>query len=309
MSQWEETGAEEESSYISMADMMVGLLLIFIILLTYYVLQSRKTVEEAEAVRRVEQAATAARGLVLDRIRARIDDDRIEFDTATGTIRFSEDVLTFSSGDDTIPQSAEMVLAAMADALAETIPCLAYLEGHNPVGNCEWIEAQFSDLKVNGRRLGPLEQFRGPDSQLIWIDGVYIEGHTDCAQFRGDADGFGNWILGARRAGRTYLHMTAHNSDLGRIFSKNPIGGEMRRDAHRVLGVASYADRRPARDFETGAYPDDPLLSEDFTSACQQQLILERGRASDAPVAQSERNRRIDIRISMGWTTASGTSR
>ena len=219
MSQWEETGAEEESSYISMADMMVGLLLIFIILLTYYVLQSRKTVEEAEAVRRVEQAATAARRLVLDQIAERVNDDRIEFDTATGTIRFSEDVLRFASGDDTIPQSAEVVLAAMADALAETIPCLAYLEDHNPVGNCEWIEAQFSDLEVNGRQLGPLEQFRGVDSQLIWIDGIYIEGHTDCVPFGND---LGNWVLGASRAGHTYLYMTSHNTALGRIFFEKP---------------------------------------------------------------------------------------
>lgn len=303
MSQWDEAGVEEESSFISMADMMVGLLLIFIILLTYYVLESRKTVEEAQTVSRVEQAAREARGLVLNRIRDRVDDDRIEFDAATGTIRFSENVLTFSTGDDSIPQSAEAVLNTMSDALAETIPCLAYLENASDTIDCSWIEGQFSDLEVNGRPLGALERFRDLDAPLIWIDGVYIEGHTDCTQFRGDADGFGNWVLGARRAGRTYLHMTRHNPDLGRIFSKNPYAVSTASDAHRVLGVASYADRRPARDFDAEGYPDDPRLEDNFSAACQRLLAAERAREPSAPLAQNERNRRIDIRISMGWTT------
>lgn len=309
MSQWEDSAAEEESSFVSMADMMVGLLLIFIILLTYYVLQSRKAVEEAETVSRVEQAAREARGLVLNQIRDRVDDDRIEFDAATGTIRFSEDVLTFASGDDTIPTSAEPVLQTMADALAETLPCLAFLDAPRAALDCSWIESQFSELRVDGRRLGDLGQFRNLDAPLIWIDGVYIEGHTDCTQFRGDADGFNNWVLGARRAGRTYLTMTGHNSDLGRIFSKSPFDVDTDQDAHRVLGVASYADRRPARDFDADDYPADPRLREDAASACQGQLNDERNRPDQAPLTQNERNRRIDIRISMGWTTEAEAAR
>lgn len=303
MSQWEESSGEEESSFVSMADMMVGLLLIFIILLTYYVLQSREAVAAAERVSRVEQAAREARGLVLNRIRDRVDDDRIEFDTATGTIRFSEDVLTFASGDDTIPLSAEPLLETMADALAETIPCLSFLNAPQEPLNCGWIESQFSELTVDGRRLGDLAQFRDIAAPLIWIDGVYIEGHTDCTQFRGDVDGFNNWVLGARRAGRTYLHMTGHNPDLSRIFSKSPFNPDTDQDAHRVLGVASYADRRPARDFDADGYPADPRLSADAALACQSQLNEERARTLGAPLTQNERNRRIDIRISMGWTT------
>ncbi|MBI1263184.1 MAG: hypothetical protein GC187_00425 [Alphaproteobacteria bacterium] len=293
MSQWDDNAGEEESSFISMADMMVGLLLIFIILLTYYVLQSREAVAAAERVKRVEEAASEARGLVLNRIRERVDDDRIKFDPATGTIRFSQDVLTFASGDDSIPATAEPLLVAMADALAETIPCLAFLSAPREALDCSWIEREFSELTVNGRRLGTLEQFRNLAAPLIWVDGVYIEGHTDCTPFPGDPDGFRNWVLGAQRATRTYLYMNGHNPDLSRIFSKSPFNPDTDQAAQRVFGVASYADRRPARDFDADGYPSDPRLADDFRSAC-----------GALGAEQNERNRRIDIRISMGWTAA-----
>jgi len=287
-----------------MADMMVGLLLIFIILLTYYVLTSQQTIEKADRISKTEQAAVVARGIVLDRIRERVDNDRVEFDQATGTIRFSEEVLTFDPGDYSIPQEAIPVLANLADALAEALPCLAYIRHHSGL-DCSWLLEEFLKQDLFDRDIGDLHQFRPKNAPpLLWIDGVFIEGHTDCTLSRRVADpDFENWVLGARRAGQTYLFLTAENPLLGQIFSKNPHDQSTGFGAHRVLGVASYADRRPAQDFDNQQYPrEDPRLSADHRAKCLELAQLERTSSAEGPMPQNRRNRRIDIRIVMGWT-------
>jgi chemotaxis protein MotB len=306
MSEWDNQREEEESSFVSMADMMVGLLLIFIILLTYYVLTSQQAIQEAERVSKTEQAAVVTRGIILDRIRERIDDDRVEFDEATGTIRFSEEVLTFEPGDYSIPAEAAPVLDNLANALAETLPCLAYIDNPSEL-DCSWLLAAFRDQDLFERDLGDLRQFR-TDGQppLLWIDGVFVEGHTDCTLFRRAASpDFENWVLGARRAGQTYLFLTTANDRLGQIFSKNPHDRSTGFDAHRILGVASYADRRPAQDFNDFDYPPDPRLSSTPREACQALAQIERAALAGDPMPQNRRNRRIDIRIVMGWTAQS----
>lgn len=308
MRDWEDTVEEEESSFVSMADMMVGLLLIFIILLTYYVLTSQQAINAAERVSKTEQAAVVARGIVLNRIKDQVDDDRIEFDETTGTIRFSENVLSFTSGDYEIPADAKPALRHMADALAETLPCLSHIENASRL-DCSWLRQAFEDQTMFDRDLGEISDFRPADDEpLLWIDGVFVEGHTDCTPFRSSSGGdFGNWVLGSQRAAQTYLFLTDHNSALGRIFSKNPFESSTAVEAHRVLGVASYADRRPARDFDQKAYPPDPRLEDDFTESCEALALEEAQALRDGKAPQNRRNRRIDIRIVMGWTAqASG---
>jgi len=299
MSGWESDTEEEESSFVSMTDMMVGLLLIFIILTTFFALQARNVIDAAARVSKVEQAAVVARGILFQRIQDQLDDDRIEFDAATGTIRFSDDVLRFATSSDIIPESSFEVLQLLADALAESVPCLAHMDaiGLNPtlLPDCSWLEEDFLGQSYFDRDLGRLADYRPiiDDEQppLIWIDAVYIEGHTDCVPFGRREPDFGNWQLGASRASRTLLFLMNHNAALGRIFSKNPDLPGQAREAQRVFGVASYADRRPAQAIGSNVYPDDPRRSGDWQSECS---------AQDR--SDQDRNRRIDIRIVMGWT-------
>jgi chemotaxis protein MotB len=299
MSGWDSDSEEEESSFISMTDMMVGLLLIFIILTTFFALQARNVIEAAARVSKVEQAAVVARGILFQRIQDQLDDDRIEFDAATGTIRFSDDVLRFETSSDVIPESSYEILELLADALAESVPCLAHIDttgiNQDLQPDCTWLEEDFLVQEYFDRDLGRLADYR-PDSEngqppLIWIDAVYIEGHTDCVPFGRREPDFGNWQLGASRASRTLLFLLDHNEALGRIFSKNPEQRGQARDAQRVFGVASYADRRPAHAIGSNMYPDDPRRSDDWQIECA---------AQDR--SNQERNRRIDIRIVMGWT-------
>lgn len=302
MSDWEEHAVEEESSYISMTDMMVGLLLIFIILLTYFVMQSRSEAEAASRVSKVEQAAVVARGLIFDRIESRIDDDRVDFDANSGTIRFSDEILRFASNSSEIPIESYDVLSNLAAQLAATVPCLAHLDSDQPDRlDCSWLDENFAERgwAIFGRDLGSFEDFRQDDSTgapNIWIDGVIVEGHTDCVPFGGVDPDFGNWRLGAERAARTYLFLTEQSPTLEQIFSKDPDDPVQAGSAHRVMGVASFADRRPASSFSANEYPNDPRRAgSEWLSACGAQMS-----GSDG---QMDRNRRIDIRIILGWTT------
>ena len=305
MSDWsEETKQEEESSFISMADMMVGLLLIFIILLTYYVLTAQEAIEDANTASATENAAKVARALIIRQLDEQIDDEGVLFDQTTGTIRFEDNVLRFGSGQDQLPESSLGLLETVADELARTIPCLAHVDrqiaGPDSNNDCSWLFEAFLDQDLIDRNLGELEQYRG-SPPAIWVDAVSIEGHTDCQRFpRFDDVDLGNWVLGSQRAARTYLFMTRSNPLLGQIFSKDPADPAVSIGAHRVLGVASYADRRPAREFGSNVYPEDPRLEPDFASACSALVQAESERPYE--VTQNTRNRRIDIRIVMGWT-------
>ncbi len=305
MNEWDDHEFEEveETNFISMTDMMVGLFLILIILLIYYFLASQQAITDAERVSKTEQAAVVARGIVLNRIRDQLDDDRIEFDTSTGTIRFSDNVLNFESGRFEIPETSFSLLQSLADALASTVPCLAFLN-EDAALDCTWIYEDFVDQDTFDRDLGSLVDYRPSDAPpQVWIDGVFIEGHTDCTRFQSAADpDFQNWVLGGQRAATTHLFLARHNPLLDRIFSKNPHDPRTAASAFRVMGVASYSDRRPAKEFETTAYPADPRLSADFESVCRELAALESANPDD-PSQQNRRNRRIDIRIVMGWTT------
>ena len=306
-SDWErnEFDGDEESNFISMTDMMVGLFLILIILLIYYFLASQQAISNADRVSKTEQATVVARGIVLDRIRDQLDDERIEFDTSTGTIRFSDNVLNFQSGRFDIPETSDELLRSLADALAATIPCLAFLDLQTEL-DCNWIYESFASQTTFDRDLGSLSEYRPNNAPpQVWIDGVFVEGHTDCTQFQSVEDpDFRNWVLGGQRAATTHLFLTRHNPILEQIFSKSPYDSRTAATAFRVMGVASYSDRRPAKEFDSTVYPIDARLSNDFSLACQELAGLELSNPGD-PTQQNRRNRRIDIRIVMGWTTQS----
>ena len=76
----DQEGHEEESFFVSMSDIMVGLLFIFIILVVFFVLQIRieaSKVVELEAELNLEQGETSQRDQ-LDKYRSRTADQRTE---------------------------------------------------------------------------------------------------------------------------------------------------------------------------------------------------------------------------------------
>jgi chemotaxis protein MotB len=159
-------GEHEESYFISMTDMMVGLVFVLMIMLVYYALQFHQTTTELTdtKVRRTE---------LLQHMRARLAAEHVNvgIDTDAGVLRLPEEVL-FDKGSDVVKPEGVHVLALVGQAMQAELLC--YSASPTPAG----CPATASGL-----------------------ESVFIEGHTDSDQMVGARD---NWNLSADRAVNTY---------------------------------------------------------------------------------------------------------
>lgn len=175
---------EGESYFMSMTDMMVGLLLIFIILLVYLALNFKERTAElaggketrTEALEALE-ASLLARGV------------RVSIDRQNGVLRLPEDVL-FESGDYNLSSEGAKDVAQVAEAMVEVLPCYTS---------------------------SPL--CRGERKQHL-IDAVFVEGHTDTTPMLGAFDNYG---LSVRRAEVTFDKLQEAQPAL-RAFRNKPEG-------------------------------------------------------------------------------------
>lgn len=202
-----EHAAEEENYFVSMTDMMVGLVFIFIILVMYYALQFREVTEELTG-------ADNTRAEILQQIQASLKSKGVDvtIDTQNGILRLPDSIL-FDSGQDTLKPDGRDKVARLAMALDEILPC--------------YTEQDSSTLR---RADCPVSDHR--------IESVYIEGHTDRDPFaRGGRD---NWDLSAVRAINTYRAVALARPGLTGLCARKG-GGE----CEPVLSVSGYGPQRP----------------------------------------------------------------
>ncbi len=230
--------AEEDDSYfISMTDLMVGMLFIFIIMLMAFALsfreaqerqmninerlredqQKQKTINESlreaqqkqKTINEASLGSRKARDVILDSLKDRLDRRGVEviIDKENGVLRLAADVL-FEKGSSDLTVNGVEIIGHVALALKEVVPC--YAKPNTGLS----LECP----KIVGT---PLEA-------------IFIEGHTDPDPFdpRSRRD---NWILSAERAISTFKQIT----------SKSPLLNELRNDNDQhLLGVAGYEARR-----------------------------------------------------------------
>jgi chemotaxis protein MotB len=166
---------EGESYFMSMTDMMVGLLFVFIILLAYFAFNLQAKTEElaganktrAEILRSL-QNSLKAEGL------------QVEIDTQTGVLRLPDEVL-FDKARWKLNEKGQVAVAKVARAMVEVLPCYTT-----------------SPLCKEER------------SQHL-IDAVFVEGHTDSDPMLGAMD---NYELSARRAKETFDVLKKNQSAL-----------------------------------------------------------------------------------------------
>lgn len=156
---------EGESYFISMTDLMVGLVLIFIILLAYFALNLQARTAELTG-------ANQARAEILRDLERALEEKGLEvsIDIETGVLRLPDDVL-FESGQFRLTSRGQAAVQKVADAMAAILPC--YTEG----ASCE----------------GKRSPYR--------IDAIFVEGHTDQDQMSGGMD---NYDLSVMRAANTF---------------------------------------------------------------------------------------------------------
>jgi flagellar motor protein MotB len=224
---------EDENYFVSMTDMMVGILFIFIIMLMVFALNFQKQTDQTETLSqdRIDQLQRAnqlaeqiaelrvkieseitelnkadqARAEMLKTIKDRLDKVglKVTIDADTGVLRLTEDAVRFASNSADLDVTAARNVEKVAEVLTDVLPAYSACA----IGaTCE-------------------------HSTGYVLETVFIEGHTDS---QGSDDT--NWRLSTERAVNTYRHIVDNYPGLRRL--RNSSGSE-------VLSVSGYAYTRP----------------------------------------------------------------
>jgi len=229
---------EDENYFVSMTDMMVGILFIFIIMLMVFAFNFQQqtdetkilTAEQEEQLRKANELAVQiadlrrqiageiielnkadqARTELLETIQKRLDAVglKVTIDRDTGVLRLTEDAIRFTSNSSVLDETAARNVDAVSKVLLDVLPtytaCLAVI-------TC-------------------------PPSSGYVVETVFIEGHTD----KRGSDSL-NWPLSTERAVNTYRRMVDIFPSLRALVNS---------DGREILSVSAYAYTRPAVDRE-----------------------------------------------------------
>jgi flagellar motor protein MotB len=227
---------EDENYFISMTDMMVGILFVFIILLMVFAMnlrqetdtsqetieQLRKVAQTAEEVKQEVQAlqqqvsteiasvsaAAAVKEELLNELQEKLEEAglTVSIDVDNGVLRLNEDAINFASDRSELVGPAATNVARLAEVLALTLP--RYLP-------------------------------RGGEREA-YLETMFIEGHTDRS-----GTPQRNWTLSTERAVNTFW---------GLISAKPLLGTLTNRQQQPVLSAAGYADSRPIPGVDPSEY-------------------------------------------------------
>lgn len=249
---------EEESFFVSMTDIMVGLLFIFILIIMYFAVQAKidaKKIEENEAqiahlttllegqdelkkysLLTIYQSRVALqRNYLLNWIRAHLKNNGVggvELIEEQGVIRLPEGIL-FSSGEFRFEDgsTAEATARAIARALNDVLSCSVLKSDGTPFRGSDECQKAFYHNKNMG-----------------YVQSIYVEGHTDSTQIRGSVRGDPNITtnlkLSARRSTNTFETITDESPEV--IEFHGPVLGESDLRFEPVLASAAYGEWRPA---------------------------------------------------------------
>lgn len=206
---------EEESYFISMADMMVGLVFIFVILVLYFALQFRQTNETLKGTGETRREILRTLKQRLDQ-RLRPYNLRVRIDPETGVLSLPEGIL-FASGQYVLSPQGEQAVGIVAEELAAVLPCYADRTGTGP--RCE------------GRAMARHR-----------IDALFVEGHTDAVNMTGGGALSDNLDLSALRATQTFRRLIQVRPGLEQLV--NTAGAR----PVPILGVSGYGAQRPVPD-------------------------------------------------------------
>ena len=197
---------EEESYFVSLSDMMVGLLFVFIILLLYFALQFQ---QKSKAL----SDAGETRTQILRQIKAKLDQQHVavRIDTATGVLRLPAAIL-FAKGDYRLSAEGLRSVGTVAQAMAAVLPCYTF---PRPIHGCSG----------------------SPHS----IDAIFVEGHTDADALVGAGPISDNMDLSALRATNTFRAIRDAAPSLLTMRSL-PLGDPR---SSPILSVSGYGADRP----------------------------------------------------------------
>lgn len=232
----DEAGSESEAGenyFVSMTDMMVGVLFIFIIMLMIFALDFRTKADvQDNAVEVAHQVAQKladlqqdvkseiasmersqqARSKLLTTLKSELKADGmdVQIDEASGVLRLTEDAVRFDVSQSALLERSKANVDRIARVLARVIPT--------------YVACQIAAGQNNCRA--------GIDSS---IETVFIEGHTDSTGAPG-GDDRSNWQLSAERSVNTYREI---------VNVAPALRGLRNTRNEEIISVSGYASTRP----------------------------------------------------------------
>jgi chemotaxis protein MotB len=204
---------EEENYFISMTDMMVGLVFIFVILLMYFALQFRQTSSDLKETTKQLSGANLARTRILEQVQTYLSEQgiKVEIDIQNGILRLPDEILFDSAQAELKPEGLRAV-QSLANGLLLVLPC--YSDGLERPTSCPPPEHK--------------------------TEAIFIEGHTDRDALTATLRLRDNWDLSVVRATNTYRELTKVRPELG-ILCQSLLDGS----CTPILSVSGYGDSRP----------------------------------------------------------------
>lgn len=212
----------EESYFVSMTDIMVGLLFIFILMLMAFALMlkdaQQKTADIQQDIREVVSEARDEveqirhlddlRNKMLQDIKKRLEERGVQVIVReeNGVIQLPDEIL-FAKADDQLSAAGLRAIGLLAKALDHVLPCYAVVPPDSDTFRC--ADELFKDLR---------------------LEAVFVEGHTDS-----DGSDELNWSLSTRRAINTFRALEGASG----------VATKLRNDETQYLfSVAGYGENR-----------------------------------------------------------------
>ena len=227
-------GEADQGYFVSVSDMMAGLLFLFIIILMVFVINFHKetvkkeieTKKKKDEIKTVQQEikkynkiqdeltdAKLVRKQLLEDLKESLEQQgvTVRIDTEKGILHVPEDIL-FLSGKAQFQAGGEQSLMILSKNLAEKLPCYAGRREAERPSFCN--ESKFKP----GR-----------------LEAVLVEGHTDNVPIK-SATFENNWDLSAKRSIRTFQYL---------LQAKPVLASLLNAEGDPLFGVSGYAETRP----------------------------------------------------------------
>lgn len=215
----------EESYFVSMTDIMVGLLFIFIIMLMVFGLMLkietestrntqanlRQVVTETKIEVEDIQDVDSLRTQMLRDIEGRLNDVgvRVIVREENGVLQLPDEIL-FASEEYMLSTEGRLAIGHLARALDAILPCYANSASSPTVSGC------LSSIPETAQ-----------------LEAVFVEGHTDK-----DGTQQYNWSLSARRAINTFIELDGQSRIATKLLNEN---GQF------LFSISGYGENRPVR--------------------------------------------------------------
>ncbi|RYD48607.1 MAG: hypothetical protein EOP85_03225 [Verrucomicrobiaceae bacterium] len=257
--------AEEENFFVSLSDLMTGVLFVFVILTTglalhYHLKAAELETAKHEAMSAVADALTARQEAKAAEAQAaqekgKAQEVREALDALANVLRVREE-LRKTELRALVARLRERNLSVGLD---ETNGILTLPEAMLfRTGEARLQPGGEASIALLANELLPVARKGCGESDLKW-EAIYIEGHTDNVPIR-TSEFAGNWQLSTARAISTFSALTSLQPELGWLRNHQ---------TKAVLGISGYGEQRPVAN-----------------------NLTEEGR---------QKNRRIDIRFVMAY--------